>query len=119
MARDFNDYDELLKNFDSKNSSRDISSNSKGSNDVYFNKQVNSEPKRKQNPNSPFYRDPEKDLPTPRNLDNGNLERNRSFKGGFHKSKADAYLDELDRAEVNKRNRYENENKRYKQDKVN
>ena len=113
MARDFNDYDELLKNFDSKNSSRDISSNSKGSNDVYFNKQVNSEPKRKQNPNSPFYRDPEKDLPTPRNLDSGNLERNRSFKGGFHKSKADAYLDELDRAEVNKRNRYEKENKRY------
>ena len=82
MARDFNDYDELLKNYD-KNSSRDISSNSSGNvnrdakpnlerngfsmsdlkpepvrsnsnnNDMYFSKQEPPTPKRKQNPNAP------------------------------------------------------------------
>ena len=95
MARDFNEYDELLNSFD-KNNSRDISSNSSGNvnrdtrpdfertgfsmsdlkpepvrsnsnnNDMYFSKQEPPTPRRRQNPNSPFYRDPEKDLPTPK-----------------------------------------------------
>ncbi len=140
MARDFNDYDELLKNYD--NSSRDISSNSSGNvnrdarpdlerkefamkdlkpepirsssnkNDMYFSKQEPPTPKRKQNPNSPFYRDPEKDLPTPRSSNRGN-DAFKAAKGIFPKSKADAYLDELDREETRKRSRFERENKKY------
>lgn len=140
MARDFNDYDELLKNYD--NSSRDISSNSSGNvnrdlrpdlerkefamkdlkpepvrsssnkNDMYFSKQEPPTPKRKQNPNSPFYRDPEKDLPTPRSSSRGN-DAFKAAKGIFPKSKADAYLDELDREETRKRSRFERENKKY------
>jgi len=144
MARDFNDYDELLKNFDpdASSRSRDISSNSSGNvnsdtrpdierkdfvkddfkptpirsnsnkNDVYFNKQEPPTPKRKQDPNSPFYRDPDKDLPTPRNSGSGN-NAFKAAKGIFPKSKADAYLDELDREESRKRSRYERENKKY------
>ncbi len=144
MARDFNDYDELLKSFDpaSSNTSRDIMSNSssvqnndtrpdfdrkgfstdelkptpirstQSNNDVYFNKQEPPTPKRKQNPNSPFYRDPEKDLPTPKNSGIGNSAFNAA-KGIFPKSKADAYLDELDREESRRRSRYERENKKY------
>ena len=140
MARDFNDYDELLKNYD--NSSRDISSNSSGNvnrdlrpdlerkefamkdlkpepvrstsnkNDMYFSKQEPPTPKRKQNPNSPFYRDPEKDLPTPRSSSRGN-DAFKAAKGIFPKSKADAYLDELDKEETRKRSRFERENKKY------
>lgn len=140
MARDFNDYDELLKNYD--NSSRDISSNSSGNvnrdlrpdlerkefamkdlkpepvrsssnkNDMYFSKQEPPTPKRKQNPNSPFYRDPEKDLPTPRSSNRGN-DAFKAAKGIFPKSKADAYLDELDKEETRKRSRFERENKKY------
>ena len=139
MARDFNDYDELLKNYD--NSSRDISSNSSGNvnrdlrpdlerkefamkdlkpepvrsnsnkNDMYFSKQEPPTPKRKQNPNSPFYRDPN-DLPTPRSSNRGN-DAFKAAKGIFPKSKADAYLDELDREETRKRSRFERENKKY------
>ncbi len=139
MARDFNDYDELLKNYD--NSSRDISSNSSGNvnrdlrpdlerkefamkdlkpepvrsssnkNDMYFSKQEPPTPKRKQNPNSPFYRDPN-DLPTPRSSSRGN-DAFKAAKGIFPKSKADAYLDELDREETRKRSRFERENKKY------
>ncbi len=144
MARDFNDYDELLKSFDpaSSNTSRDIMSNSssvqnndtrpdferkgfstdelkptpirstQSNNDVYFNKQEPPTPKRKQNPNSPFYRDPEKDLPTPKNSGIGNSAFNAA-KGIFPKSKADAYLDELDREESRRRSRYERDNKKY------
>ncbi len=145
MARDFNDYDELLKSYDPgarSTSSRDISSNSSGNverderpdierkefvkddfkptpirsssnnNDMYFSKQEPPTPKRKQNPNSPFYRDPEKDLPTPKNSNFGN-EAFKAAKGIFPKSKADAYLDELDREETRKRSRYERENKKY------
>lgn len=144
MARDFNDYDELLKSFDpaSSNTSRDIMSNSssvqnndtrpdfdrkgfstdelkptpirstQSNNDVYFNKQEPPTPKRKQNPNSPFYRDPEKDLPSPKNSGIGNSAFNAA-KGIFPKSKADAYLDELDREESRRRSRYERENKKY------
>ena len=140
MARDFNDYDELLKNYD--NSSRDISSNSSGNvnrdlrpdlerkefamkdlkpepvrstsnkNDMYFSKQEPPTPKRKQNPNIPFYRDPEKDLPTPRSSSRGN-DAFKAAKGIFPKSKADAYLDELDKEETRKRSRFERENKKY------
>ncbi len=140
MARDFNEYDELLKKYD--NSSRDISSNSHSNvkrdtrpdferkdfkmqdvkpepirsstnkNDMYFSKQEPPTPKRKQNPNSPFYRDPEKDLPTPRSGSRGN-EAFKAAKGIFPKSKADAYLDELDREETRKRSRFERENKKY------
>ena len=129
MARDFNDYDDLLKNFDdytSKNTSRDISSSSSSfkerdskpdiarkefaqgdfkptpirsnssGNDMYFNRnQEPPTPKRKQNPNSPFYRDPEKDLPTPKSSDRGNAAF-KSAKGILPKSKADAYLDDLE-----------------------
>lgn len=139
MARDFNDYDELLKNYD--NSSRDISSNSSGNvnrdlrpdlerkefamkdlkpepvrsssnkNDMYFSKQEPPTPKRKQNPNSPFYRDPN-DLPTPRSSNRGN-DAFKAAKGIFPKSKADAYLDELDKEETRKRSRFERENKKY------
>lgn len=140
MARDFNEYDELLKNYD--NSSRNISSNSHSNvkrdtrpdferkdfkmqdvkpdpirsstnkNDMYFSKQEPPTPKRKQNPNSPFYRDPEKDLPTPRSGSRGN-EAFKAAKGIFPKSKADAYLDELDKEETRKRSRFERENKKY------
>ena len=139
MARDFNDYDELLKNYD--NSSRDISSNSSGNvnrdlrpdlerkefamkdlkpepvrstsnkNDMYFSKQEPPTPKRKQNPNSPFYRDPN-DLLTPRSSNRGN-DAFKAAKGIFPKSKADAYLDELDKEETRKRSRFERENKKY------
>ena len=139
MARDFNDYDELLKNYD--NSSRDISSNSSGNvnrdlrpdlerkefamkdlkpepvrsssnkNDMYFSKQEPPTPKRKQNPNSPLYRDPN-DLPTPRISNRGN-DAFKAAKGIFPKSKADAYLDELDKEETRKRSRLERENKKY------
>ena len=139
MARDFNDYDELLKNYD--NSSRDISSNSSGNvnrdlrpdlerkefamkdlkpepvrsssnkNDMYFSKQEPPTPKRKQNQNSPFYRDPN-DLPTPRSSNRGN-DAFKAAKGIFPKSKADAYLDELDKEETRKRSRFERENKKY------
>ena len=139
MARDFNDYDELLKNYD--NSSRDISSNSSGNvnrdlrpdlerkefamkdlkpepvrsssnkNDMYFSKQEPPTPKRKQNPNSPFYREPN-DLPTPRSSNRGN-DAFKAAKGIFPKSKADAYLDELDKEETRKRSRFERENKKY------
>ena len=139
MARDFNDYDELLKNYD--NSSRNISSNSSGNvnrdlrpdlerkefamkdlkpepvrsssnkNDMYFSKQEPPTPKRKQNPNSPFYRDPN-DLPTPRSSNRGN-DAFKAAKGIFPKSKADAYLDELDKEETRKRSRFERENKKY------
>lgn len=140
MARDFNDYDELLKNYDT-GSSRDISSHSSGSvnrdtrpdlerkefemkdikpepirsnsnkNDMYFSKQEAHTPKRKQNPNSPFYRDP-KDLPTPKSSGKGN-DAFKAAKGFLPKSKADAYLDELDREESRKRSRFERENKKY------
>ena len=139
MARDFNDYDELLKNYD--NSSRDISSNSSGNvnrdlrpdleriefamkdlkpepvrstsnkNDMYFSKQEPPTPKRKQNPNSPFYRDPN-NLPTPKSSGRGN-DAFKAAKGIFPKSKADAYLDELDKEETRKRSRFERENKKY------
>lgn len=145
MARDFNDYDELLKNFDSgsqRNTSRDISSSSSGNvnrntrpdfernnivkddfkptpirsnsnnNDMYFNKQEPPTPRRKQNPNSPFYRDPERDLPTPKSSGSGNSAF-KNAKGIFPKSKADAYLDELEREETRKRSRFERENKKY------
>ena len=140
MARDFNDYDDLLKNFD-KETSRDISSNSGSSgydtrpdferksfakddlkptpnrsvssqNDVYFSKQEPPTPKRKQNPNSPFYRDPEKDLPTPKSSNRGN-EAFKMAKGIFPKSKADEYLDEIDRNESQRRSRFERTNKKY------
>ena len=140
MARDFNDYDDLLKNFD-KDTSRDISSNSGSSgydtrpdferksfakddlkptpnrsvssqNDVYFSKQEPPTPKRKQNPNSPFYRDPEKDLPTPKSSNRGN-EAFKMAKGIFPKSKADEYLDEIDRNESQRRSRFERTNKKY------
>ena len=140
MARDFNDYDDLLKNFD-KDTSRDISSNSGSSgydtrpdferksfakddlkptpnrsvssqNDVYFNRQEPPTPKRKQNPNSPFYRDPEKDLPTPKSSNRGN-EAFKMAKGIFPKSKADEYLDEIDRNESQRRSRFERTNKKY------
>lgn len=139
MARDFNEYDELLKNYD--DSSRDISSHSSGNvnrdtrpdferkefemkdlkpepirsnsnkNDMYFSKQEPPTPKRKQNPNSPFYRDP-KDLPTPKSSSRGN-DAFKAAKGFLPKSKADAYLDELDREESRKRSRFERENKKY------
>ncbi len=140
MAQGFNDYDDLLKNFD-KDTSRDISSNSGNShydtrpdferksfvkddvkptpnrsalsqNDVYFSKQEAPTPKRKQNPNSPFYRDPEKDLPTPKSSNRGN-EAFKMAKGIFPKSKADEYLDEIDRNESHRRSRFERENKKY------
>ena len=147
MARDFNDYDDLLKNFDdytSKNTSRDISSSSSSfkerdskpdiarkefaqgdfkptpirsnssGNDMYFNRnQEPPTPKRKQNPNSPFYRDPEKDLPTPKSSDRGNAAF-KSAKGMLPKSKADAYLDEIEKEESRKRGRYERDSKKYK-----
>ncbi len=141
MARDFNDYDELLNSFD-KNNSRDISSNSSGNvnrdtrpdfertgfsmsdlkpepvrsnsnnNDMYFSKQEPPTPRRRQNPNSPFYRDPEKDLPTPKSGKRGN-DAFKAAKGMLPKSKADAYLDELDKEEAKKRSRFERENKKY------
>ena len=107
MAREFNDYEDLLKNFDespSGGSSRDVYSNSRdvnadsrpdpqrkgfvtddlkptpirsgsSSNDMYFNKQ---EP------------------PTPKTRGKGN-EVFRAAKGYVPKSKADRYLDELDK----------------------
>ncbi len=139
MARDFNEYDELLKNYD--DSSRDISSHSSGNvnrdtrpdferkefemkdlkpepirsnsnkNDMYFSKQEPPTPKRKQNPNSPFYRDPN-NLPTPKSNGRGN-DAFKAAKGFLPKSKADAYLDELDREESRKRSRFERENKKY------
>lgn len=139
MARDFNEYDELLKSYD--DSSRDISSHSSGNvnrdtrpdferkefemkdlkpepvrstsnkNDRYFSKQEPPTPKRKQNPNSPFYRDPN-NLPTPKSNGRGN-DAFKAAKGFLPKSKADAYLDELDREESRKRSRFERENKKY------
>ena len=139
MARDFNEYDELLKSYD--DSSRDISSHSSGNvnrdtrpdferkefemkdlkpepvrsnsnkNDRYFSKQEPPTPKRKQNPNSPFYRDPN-NLPTPKSSGRGN-DAFKAAKGFLPKSKADAYLDELDREESRKRSRFERENKKY------
>ena len=148
MARDYNDYEDLLKNFDDyssqskpQNTSRDIMSNSSGevnrdtrpdierkefvkddfkptpirsdssSSDMYFGKQEPPTPQRKQNPNSPFYRDPEKDLPTPKSSSRGN-DAFRAAKGILPKSKADTYLDELDKEETRKRNRFERENKK-------
>jgi len=139
MARDFNEYDELLKSYD--DSSRDISSHSSGNvnrdtrpdferkefemkdfkpepvrstsnkNDRYFSKQEPPTPKRKQNPNSPFYRDPN-NLPTPKSNGRGN-DAFKAAKGFLPKSEADAYLDELDREESRKRSRFERENKKY------
>ena len=148
MARDYNDYEDLLKNFDDytsqskpQDSSRDIYSDSssavnrdtrpdierkefvkddfkptpirssESSNNVYFDKAEPPTPKRKQNPNSPFYRDPERDLPTPKSSSRGN-DAFKAAKGRLPKSKADAYLDELDREETRKRSRFERENKK-------
>lgn len=147
MARDYNDYEDLLKNFDDytskskpQSSSRDIFSDSssvnrdarpdierkefikddfkptpirssESSNNVYFDKTEPPTPKRKQNPNSPFYRDPERDLPTPKSSSRGN-DAFKAAKGMLPKSKADAYLDELDREETRKRSRFERENKK-------
>ena len=147
MARDYNDYEDLLKNFDDytskskpQSSSRDIFSDSssvnrdarpdierkefikddfkptpirssESSNNVYFDKAEPPTPKRKQNPNSPFYRDPERDLPTPKSSSRGN-DAFKAAKGMLPKSKADAYLDELDREETRKRSRFERENKK-------
>ena len=120
MAREFNDYEDLLKNFDespSGGSSRDVYSNSRdvnadsrpdpqrkgfvtddlkptpirsgsSSNDMYFNKQ---EP------------------PTPKTRGKGN-EVFRAAKGYVPKSKADRYLDELDKEEARKRARFEKNN---------
>ena len=147
MARDYNDYEDLLKNFDDytskskpQSSSRDIFSDSSSvnhdskpdierkefvkddfkptpvrsntsSNNVYFDKTEPPTPKRKQNPNSPFYKDPERDLPTPKSSNRGN-DAFKAAKGMLPKSKADAYLDELDREENRKRSRFERENKK-------
>ncbi len=147
MARDYNDYEDLLKNFDDytskskpQSSSKDIFSDSSSvnrdtkpdierkefvrndfkptpirsdtsSNNMYFDKTEPPTPKRKQNPNSPFYRDPERDLPTPKSGSRGN-DAFKAAKGMLPKSKADAYLDELDREESRKRSRFERENKK-------
>lgn len=148
MARDYNDYEDLLKNFDDytsqskpQDSSRDIFSDSssdvnrdtrpdierkefvkddfkptpirsnESDNNVYFDKTEPPTPKRKQNPNSPFYRNSEKDLPTPKSGNRGN-EAFKAAKGMLPKSKADAYLDELDKEETRKRSRFERENKK-------
>ncbi len=147
MARDYNDYEDLLKNFDDytskskpQSSSRDIFSDSSSvnrdtkpdierkefvrndfkptpirsdtsGNNMYFDKTEPPTPKRKQNPNSPFYRDPERDLPTPKSSSRGN-DAFKAAKGMLPKSKADAYLDELDREESRKRGRFERENKK-------
>ncbi|MBR2875774.1 MAG: endolytic transglycosylase MltG, partial [Clostridia bacterium] len=53
---------------------------------------------------------PDKDLPTPKNGSSGNAAF-KAAKGILPKSKADEYLEELDRAERNKRSMYERGNK--------
>ena len=147
MARDYNDYEDLLKNFDDytskskpQRSSRDIFSDSSSvnrdtkpdverkefvrndfkptpirsdtsSNNLYFDKTEPPTPKRRQNSDSPFYRDSERELPTPKSGNRGN-DAFKAAKGMLPKSKADAYLDELDREESRKRSRFERENKK-------
>ena len=147
MARDNNDYEDLLKNFDSytsknktQNASRDIFSDSssanrrakhdsengsfvgedfkptpirsgENSNNRYFDRSEPPTPKRKQNSDNRFFRNNERDLPTPKSGNRGN-EAFKAAKGMLPKSKADAYLDELDREEAKKHSRFERESKK-------
>ncbi len=147
MARDYNDYEDLLKNFDdyttkgkSQGSSRDIFSDSSSvnrdtkpdierkefvtddfkptpirsntsSNNMYFDKAEPPTPKRTQNQDSLFNRGANRDLPTPKSSNRGN-DAFKAAKGMLPKSKADAYLDELDREEAKKRSRFERDTKK-------
>ena len=147
MARDYNDYEDLLKNFDdyttkgkSQGSSRDIFSDSSSvnrdtkpdierkefvtddfkptpirsntsSNNMYFEKAEPPTPKRTQNQDSLFNRGANRDLPTPKSSNRGN-DAFKAAKGMLPKSKADAYLDELDREEAKKHSRFERDGKK-------
>ncbi len=144
MARNYDDYEDLLKNFDDytaqgrgANTEKELNRknemnilkedarpdikrqefspkadfkptpirlDSNGNNKYFTEDEELPTPKRRQSPNSPFYRDPNKkvELPTPKTHGKGN-EVFKAAKGLGPKSKADLYLDELDREERRKR----------------